>query len=123
NGTRPARTHSEPPPQQPSVILTRDCEQAHVVIGMRALPALDPDRYALTVVNQVLGGGMSSRLFQEIRETRGLAYSVFSYQAGFDDQGMFAIYAGTAPERIHETLDVINAELERLARDGLAPAE
>ena len=77
--------------------MTRDTEQAHVVVGMRALPALDPDRYALTIVNQVLGGGMSSRLFQEIRETRGLAYSVYSYHASFDDAGYLAIYAVLLP--------------------------
>ena len=104
-------------------MLNRETEQAHVVTGVRALPALDPDRYALTVVNQVLGGGMSSRLFQEIRETRGLAYSVFSYQASFDDAGFLAIYAGTAPERVPETLAVIDAELDRLVEEGLSDAE
>ena len=78
------------------------------MLGMRSLPALDPDRYALTVVNQALGGGMSSRLFQEVREERGLAYSVYSYRAAFDDTGFLAIYAGTAPERVQETLDVID---------------
>ena len=77
-------------------------------------PTLDPDRYALTVVNQALGGGMSSRLFQEVREERGLAYSVYSYRAAFDDAGYLAIYAGTAPERVQETLDVIETELDRL---------
>src|SRR6185295_16408908 len=97
-GSRPPRPRPEPVAPQPVVVLNRDTEQAHVVTGVRALPALDPDRYALTVVNQVLGGGMSSRLFQEIRETRGLAYSVFSYHASFDDTGYLAIYAGTASE-------------------------
>src|SRR5205823_595871 len=108
---------------QPVLVLSRDTEQAHVVSGVRALAALDPDRYALTVVNQVLGGGMSSRLFQEIRETRGLAYSVFSYQASFDDAGFVAIYAGTAPERVPETLSVIDAELDRLVKEGLSDDE
>ncbi len=65
-------------------------------------------------MNQALGGGMASRLFQEIRETRGLAYSVFSYHAAFDDAGFFAIYAGTAPEHVPETLEVIETELDRL---------
>ena len=62
---------------------------------------------------------MSSRLFQEIREQRGLAYSVYSYRAAFDDAGFLAVYAGTAPERVQETLEVIEAELDRLVRDGL----
>jgi predicted Zn-dependent peptidase len=90
---------------------------------VRAVPALDPDRYALTVVNQALGGGMSSRLFQEVREERGLAYSVYSYRAAFDDAGFLAVYAGTAPERVQETLDVIATELQRLAADGLSESE
>ena len=93
------------------------------MLGMRALPALDPDRYALTVLNQALGGGMSSRLFQEVREERGLAYSVYSYRAAYDDTGFLAIYAGTAPERVHETLGVIDDELDRLVADGLPTAE
>jgi predicted Zn-dependent peptidase len=66
---------------------------------------------------------MSSRLFQEIRETRGLAYSVFSYHASFDDAGLVAVYAGTAPEHVPETLDVIDAELDRLVAKGLSDAE
>jgi predicted Zn-dependent peptidase len=89
---------------------------------VRAIAHLDPDRYALTVVNQALGGGMSSRLFQEVREERGLAYSVYSYRAAFADTGMLAIYAGTSPERVHETLDVIDAELDRLVTERGLPA-
>jgi predicted Zn-dependent peptidase len=121
--SRPARPRPETVAPQPVVVLNRDTEQAHVVIGVRALAALDPDRYALTVVNQVLGGGMSSRLFQEIRETRGLAYSVFSYPASFDDAGYLAIYAGTAPDRVPETLSVIDGELDRLVKAGLSDTE
>jgi len=104
-------------------VMTRDTEQAHLVVGARALSALDPDRYALTILNQVLGGGMSSRLFQEIRESRGLAYSVYSYQSSFDDAGYLAIYAGTAPERLRETLGVIDEEVERLCAQGLSDDE
>jgi hypothetical protein len=80
-------------------------------------------RPALRVANQVLGGGMSSRLFQEVREQRGLAYSVFSNQASFEDAGFLALYAGTAPARVTETLDVLRAELDRLRRDALTDAE
>lgn len=122
-GVRPARPRDVLGAVEPHVVLHRDTEQTHLVTGVRALPALDPDRYALTIVNQVLGGGMSSRLFQEIRESRGLAYSVFSYAASFDDEGYVAIYAGTAPERVPETLAVIDAELDRLVDDGLSAAE
>jgi predicted Zn-dependent peptidase len=123
DGVRPPRPRSEAAAPQPVVVLNRDTEQTHVVTGVRAPAALDPDRYALTVVNQVLGGGMSSRLFQEIRETRGLAYSVFSYHASFDDAGYLAIYAGTAPEHVPETLAVIDAELDRLVKEGLSNGE
>ncbi len=121
--SRPARAEHDPATAVRMAVLHRDTEQAHVVTGMRGLPALDPDRYALTIVNQVLGGGMSSRLFQEVREERGLAYSVYSFHAGFADAGYVAVYAGTAPERVHETLDVVTAELERLVADGLSTAE
>jgi predicted Zn-dependent peptidase len=99
-------------------VLERPTEQAHVVLGMRSLPRADPDRYALTVVNQTLGGGMSSRLFQEVRERRGLAYSVYSFRAAFEETGTFAVSAGTAPERLPELLGVIDAELERIVADG-----
>jgi predicted Zn-dependent peptidase len=122
-GERPERPREDTAAPRPVVVLNRDSEQSHVVTGLRSFPALDPDRYALTVLNQVLGGGMSSRLFQEIRETRGLAYSVFSYHASFDDAGLVAVYAGTAPEHVPETLDVIDAELDRLVAKGLSDAE
>jgi predicted Zn-dependent peptidase len=120
---RPPRGDGTLPVPSPLTLEHRDTEQAHVVVGVRAVPALDPDRYALTVVNQALGGGMSSRLFQEVREERGLAYSVYSYRAAFDDAGFLAVYAGTAPERVQETLDVIATELQRLAADGLSESE
>jgi predicted Zn-dependent peptidase len=100
------------------VVLERPLEQTHVVLGTRALRRDDPDRFALAVVDQVLGGGMSSRLFQEVREKRGLAYSVFSYRSAFEETGSLAVYCGTAPERVDEVLDVVRAELDRLVADG-----
>jgi predicted Zn-dependent peptidase len=96
----------------------RPLEQAHIVLGARALRRDDPDRFALSVVDQVLGGGMSSRLFQEVREKRGLAYSVFSYRSAFEETGSMAVYCATAPERVEETLDVVRAELDKLVADG-----
>ena len=96
----------------------RPLEQSHVVLGARALRRDDPDRFALSVVDQVLGGGMSSRLFQEVREKRGLAYSVFSYRSAFQETGSLAVYCATAPERVAETLDVVRGELDRLVADG-----
>jgi predicted Zn-dependent peptidase len=104
-------------------VLRRATEQAHIVLGVRALSRVDPDRWALSVLNQALGGGMSSRLFQEIRERRGLAYSVFSYRTGFEETGALAVYAGTSPSHAHEVLAVLHGELDRLAADGLDEAE
>jgi predicted Zn-dependent peptidase len=119
DGRRPPRERyaGEPPPR-PLAVLERPTEQAHVVLGMRALRSDDPDRYALTVLNQAFGGGMSSRLFQEVRERRGLAYSVYSYRAALEETGVLAVSAGTAPERVDELLDVLDAELQRLVTDG-----
>jgi predicted Zn-dependent peptidase len=120
---RPERARPALRDTEALAVVNRPTEQDHVVVGMRALPALDPDRYAFTVLNQTLGGGMSSRLFQQVREERGLAYSVYSYRAAYEDTGFLAIYAGTAPERVHETLGVIGTELDRLVADGLTAAE
>ncbi len=105
-------------------LLNRATEQAHLVLGMRSLRSGDPDRYALMVLNQALGGGMASRLFQEVRERRGLAYSVYSYRSSFTDTGALGVYVGTAPERADEALAVIDAELARLVTDrGIADRE
>src|SRR5262249_14713429 len=90
----------------------------HVVVGTRGLASADPDRFALAVLDQALGGGMSSRLFQEIRERRGLAYSVFSFRSAYRETGVLGGYAGTAPGRLREVLEIVNAELDRLVADG-----
>jgi predicted Zn-dependent peptidase len=109
---------------KPSVIVReKDTEQAHVVLGCEGFGRLDPRRFALGVLNNSLGGGMSSRLFQEIREKRGLAYSVYSYTSQYADSGLFAVYAGCAPGKVDEVLDLATAELARVAADGLTEAE
>jgi predicted Zn-dependent peptidase len=124
-GARPSRDPwPGAPAPRPAAILTRDTEQAHAVLGMRSLRTDDPDRYALSVLNQALGGGMSSRLFQEVREKRGLAYAVYSYRSSFQETGALAVAAGTAPERLDELLEVVDAELRRLVTDaGVGPHE
>ena len=104
-------------PARLRAVMTKPVEQVHVVIGTRSVARQDPDRYPLTVLNQALGGGMSSRLFQEVRERRGLAYSVYSYRVAYVEIGAFGVYAGTAPGRAAETIDVLGAELDRLIRD------
>jgi predicted Zn-dependent peptidase len=98
-----------------TLVVRRPTEQAHVVLGSTALTGTDRRRYAMSVLNAVLGSGMSSRLFQEVREKRGLAYSVYSFSAGYSDAGYFGLYAGCAPSRLDEVVDVLQAELRQLA--------
>jgi predicted Zn-dependent peptidase len=121
-GAAPARV-APAAPAQPLVVMHRPTEQAHVVLAMAGLDRADVDRYALAVVDQAFGGGMSSRLFQEVREQRGLAYSVYSWRSAFADAGLFGAYAGTAPERTQETLAVLGAELDRLGATGITSRE
>ena len=111
--TRAART----------VVRTRDTEQAHVVLGCPGIGRLDERRFAQAVLNNVLGGGMSSRLFQEIREKRGLAYSVYSYGSQYADAGVFAVYAGCAPGKVDEVLDLTRTGLAEVAANGITASE
>ena len=104
-------------------ITSRATEQAHVVLGVPGLTRSDPRRYALSVLSTALGGGMSSRLFQEVREKRGLAYSVYSYAQGFSDDGMFGVYAGCLPSKVDTVLDVCMGQLDDVARHGLSADE
>ncbi|WP_406863476.1 pitrilysin family protein [Streptomyces sp. HUAS MG47] len=103
--------------------LNRRTEQAHVVLGMPGLARTDDRRWALGVLNTALGGGMSSRLFQEIREKRGLAYSVYSYTSGFADCGLFGVYAGCRPNQIHDVLGICREELYKVAEHGITDEE
>ena len=97
----------------------KDTEQAHVVLGCAGYPRQEERRFALGALNNVLGGGMSSRLFQQIREQRGLAYSVYSYTTQYADSGIFAVYAGCAPGFVDEVLAISREELSRVAADGV----
>ena len=105
------------------IVVNRPTEQANVVIGTTALVATDPRRYSMSVLNAVLGGGMSSRLFQEIREKRGLAYSVYSFASGYSDSGYFGLYAGCTPAKVDEVLALLVSELRRLGSDGVPEEE
>jgi predicted Zn-dependent peptidase len=105
------------------LVSNRKTEQAHLCVGTPGLPRGDPDRFAFGVVNVALGGGMSSRLFQEVREKRGLAYSVYSYHSQFAETGLFCVYAGTMPDRAKEVLAIVRRELEAIATDGLTDEE
>ena len=101
----------------------RPTEQAHIVIGTEGISRSDDDRHALAVLDTVLGGGMSSRLFQEVREKRGLAYSVFSYRSLFAETGAFAVYAGTTPQNTETVMDIIRDEIASVVEDGITEAE
>ncbi|GEA88328.1 M16 family metallopeptidase [Cellulomonas cellasea] len=105
------------------ITVSRTTEQANVIVGGTGLTATDPRRFTLSVLNAVLGGGMSSRLFQEIREKRGLAYSTYSFASGHADTGVFGLYAGCAPGKVDEVTELLVSEWERLADSGITAAE
>jgi predicted Zn-dependent peptidase len=106
-----------------ALVRQKDSEQAYVVLGSRGLSARDERRYALSVLDTALGGGMSSRLFQEIREKRGLVYTVYSFQAAYRAAGLFGIYAGTSPENVQPCIDVIGEQLAALRDVEIGEAE
>lgn len=119
-----ARIARRPRPHSASVKVTnRQTEQANLIVGTPSINRSDQRRYALSVMATAFGGGMSSRLFQEIREKRGLAYSVYAYAQGFSDDGMFGIYVGCQPSKVDTVLDVCLTEMERLAEFGLTDEE
>jgi predicted Zn-dependent peptidase len=120
-GTAPWR--SAPALIGPDRHLADDTEQVHIVCGVRGLPRADPRREALDVVNQVLGGGLSSRLFEEIRERRGLAYSVYSGVSAYSDSGAVQMYAGTQPEHADEVIELIHGEVAGICADGVTDDE
>jgi predicted Zn-dependent peptidase len=107
----------------PVVVVERPTEQTHLALGWRTFGHDDPDRYALAVASQVLGGGPASRLFQEIREERGLAYTVYSAVSLYSDCGALSVYAATTPSRLDEVLSLIEAEIARLAEQGITERE
>ena len=104
-------------------VVRRSTEQAHLVYGMRSVSRFDERRWALSVLNHVLGGGLSSRLFQKVREQRGLAYSVWSERAAYQDSGSLAVVVGTATEHVDEVLEIVDNEFELLAADGVTDRE
>jgi predicted Zn-dependent peptidase len=116
-GVRARRTASG------QVVVARPFEQVNLVLGVTGLVRTDERRYALGVLNAALGGGTSSRLFQSVREQRGLAYSVYSYASHYRDAGAFSVAVGCLPSKVADVLDVVRAELTTLGRDGISEAE
>jgi predicted Zn-dependent peptidase len=110
-------------PPEPLVVTHRPTEQAHLVVGARCPGRHSEDRWALAVLNHVLGGGISSRLFQEVRERRGLAYSIWSERSHFDELGALTVSVGTAPEHARHVLELVHAELDRMGSAGITERE
>jgi len=106
-----------------TTLISRGIEQANLVLGCEALARTDDRRFALGVLNAAFGGGMSSRLFQEVREKRGLAYSVYSFSGQHADTGMWGIYVGCLPSKADEVLAICRDEIARIVDDGLTDAE
>lgn len=107
----------------PLVVVHRPIEQANILLGVPGIPAADVRRSTLAVLNSVLGGGMSSRLFQEIREKRGLAYSVYSFSPSYSDAGLFGLYAGCSPAKAAQVTELLLAEFRRLGTGGVTDDE
>lgn len=101
----------------------RPTEQAHLVLGGAGLHRADERRWALEILNHVLGGGMSSRLFTSIREERGLVYAVYSFRTAYADAGAWGVYAGTTPDQAGTVLELVNAELDKIVSDGITQEE
>lgn len=106
-----------------SVTIVKDIEQAHIVMGLTHVPADDPRRYHMSIISTLLGGGMSSRLFQNVREKKGLAYSIYSSNSFYKNTGDFGIVAGIAKDRVDEALDAIKEEIDRLANEPIEEEE
>ena len=102
---------------------SRDCEQVHMLMGYRGMSVVDDTRYAATLLNVILGGSMSSRLFQEIREKRGLAYSVYSFLSSYQDSGVMGMYAGVAPESASTVAALMQSEFAKMAREPVSESE
>jgi predicted Zn-dependent peptidase len=121
---RVPRMASTPHPQAPLVVRNkRSIEQVHVYLGVPSIPLPHRDRFACYILNAILGGGMSSRLFQNIRERQGLAYTVYSELAMYRDAGCMLIYAGTSPKSAGKVVDSVAHELRALAADPVTPEE
>ncbi|MFM7735881.1 MAG: M16 family metallopeptidase [Alphaproteobacteria bacterium] len=123
SGTTEKPRFSPPRPQPGLEVWEKDLEQVHMNLGVPGISHDDPRRYAAFVMNTALGGGMSSRLFQEVREKRGKAYSIASFLSSYVGAGYLAVYTGLSASCVAEVLEVVVRELSTLRRDGLAPDE
>lgn len=123
SGGDPVPPRRVPPAPNALVDARDDVEQAQVVMGWRAPPASDPDRYALMVLDQILGGGAASRWWQSLREDRGLVYSVYSFHTGFSDTGTFGVGTGTVPEHVDDVVELLRDDADRVRAHGVGERE
>jgi len=122
-GGKKERHFVVPQPNKQVFCRTKETEQVHLCLGTPGLPIDHEKIYVFQLINTILGGGLSSRLFQEIREQRGLVYSVFSYHSSYHDSGLFCVYAGLSKENVREALELIVKEIKDLQKQGVGPAE
>lgn len=123
SGTAALADGAPPRARRGVFVIEKPLEQVHLCVGIPGVAQDAEDRYAAYLLNTALGGGMSSRLFQEVREKRGHAYSVYSFLSSFRDAGYLGVYVGTAAEWVEEVMAVITTELRSTAREGLRPDE
>ncbi|MDR3563564.1 MAG: pitrilysin family protein [Negativicutes bacterium] len=104
-------------------VRNKDTEQVHLCLGTTSVAQDSPDIYVVHILNNILGGGISSRLFQSIREERGLAYSIYSYQSNYSDCGLFTVYAGTRPANVNQVIELVLQNIQQLKTEGVTAAE
>ena len=117
------RSSPPPVPRFTTIQEDRDFSQVHLCLGVNGLDYGHGDRYTLSIANTILGGGMSSRLFQEVREKRGLVYSIYSYTASYRDAGLVVVYAGTSNDHYQQVLDLIRAAFRKIRDEAVGPEE
>ncbi|MDD3653084.1 MAG: pitrilysin family protein [Desulfotomaculaceae bacterium] len=122
-GSRPVRSMLAPLPKRDIVCRSKDTEQVHLCLGTPGLSLDNKKSYTFQIINTVLGGGLSSRLFQEIREQRGLVYSVYSYHSSYHDTGLFCIYAGLSKQNVDEALSLIFKQINDIRKNSITPEE
>ncbi|MDD5447881.1 MAG: pitrilysin family protein [Actinomycetota bacterium] len=122
-GSKPSRSAPASDPKPKTTIMNKETEQAHIALGAKGLPRGDPARFALALMDNVLGGSMSSRLFQKVREEMGLVYSIYSFTALLIGMGMVGIYCGTHPSQAHLVVEILEEELARVGAEGFTEKE
>jgi predicted Zn-dependent peptidase len=122
-GGKPKMAVTKPQITPCNIVKDKDIEQAHVAIASEGISVGDDRRYQLAVLDLGLGGNMSSRLFQEVREKRGLVYTINSYKTSHANCGLFGVYAGTAPNKVKQVVELVMEEFRRVKAEGLTPQE